>query len=370
MQNKNEFQTLISQNPYFGVTNLGGFSAVIYASYTLNGENFFFNSGTFTLFFYKEIEIPTDATNIHLYVLINNGLGEWAPVYNNNLSSAGIVELKLYGTIWDPYAAIIKDPNPTHLKVSASNNAGFITKFKVTYTFNKLNYELESRDFSSGVIRTIDIPSSATDIFVKAEYFSGAIWLPLYQKTFPKASNVQLNFWGTVMNPQFEEIVNPGSNNNQTIKKEALVICAKKPHKNKADLNDSITFAINITNLTSILAKNVVLKENLPAELEFIENSLKINGVQLHNFDFSSFTMNLGDIQMYSSLLITYKVKIVSIPKTNQIMYPSKLNFSYLNENNELKHSSSTGATISLWIGDINKPNNCCCYHSNCEPKL
>ena len=367
LQMINQFETYTTQDGYFNALNLGGFTSSLYVSYMLNEELFSFSSGIFTLFSSKEIKIPANATNIHLYALISNGLGQWTPVYNNNLLSTGIIELRLHGTIFSPYASIIRDSNPTHLKVLAKNNAGFVSRYNITYLFNGFAYTMESQSFSLGMSREIAIPSSATNISLTAEYYSGFNWIKFYDNTIPKASNIELTFTGTTTNPAYSEnISTPPSGDNGIIKKQALVIAAKKPHKNVGDITDIITFVINISNPTSTVAKDVVLKETLPNELEFIPNSLKINGVNFQNISLSSSELNLGDIQIYSSILVTYQAKIISTPSNNQIMNPSNLTFSYLNENNELKTSSSIGSVISLFVGV--DPSNPCSCNCNCQP--
>ena len=369
-QNTTQVQPYAVQDGYFGVTNLGGFVAIIYASYMLNGEQQNMNSDIFTLFLYREINIPANATDIHLYALIKDGLGQWTPVYNNNLLTSGIVQLQLYGTIWSPQASIVRDPNPTTLRVLATNNGAFVARYSMSYTFDGLVYEMESQNFPVGVSRKIDIPVSSTNILVKADFLSGTSWVNFYSNTFAKTVNIDLVFSGTIISPNCDETTStPPSSGTGVAKKQAQIISAKKTHKNTSNLGDTVTFSINISNPTSTTANSVVLTETVPAELQFIPNSLKINGINFDDVDLSSSTLNLGNIQMYSSVLVTYQVKVVSTPSTNKIMYPPNFTFSYLDESNQVQNSSSTGSVLPLFVGA--KPTNpccCCCCPCTCQP--
>ena len=198
IQQINEYETYSSNDGRFGATNLGGFTAILYATYSYNRQFFSVNSGVFSLFYYREIKIPAGATGIHLYALASNGLGQWTTVYNNNFRSTPILELKLYGTIWYPYATILSDPNKPKTKVLAKNNAAFVTKFKLLYYFDRYPYQLESKHFSTGMSREIDIPNFATDLVVEAEYFDGFFWEVFYTFFFKSPRNVDLTFTGYV----------------------------------------------------------------------------------------------------------------------------------------------------------------------------
>ena len=368
IQMTNEYESYDTMDGHFGAMNLGGFSAAIYATYKYNGQMFSFDSGMFTLFLYREIKIPAGATDVHLYALIGNGLGQWTPVYNNNFLTTPVVELKLGGTIWAPYATILADPNRSTTKVLATNTGAFVARYKIGYNVNGYSYDMESQNFSVGMSREIAIPNPATNISIVAEYFNGIYWINLYNNNISTPKNVTLTFSGTTAFPSYQEkITPPDSSQNETVKKEAKLMCAKKPHTNMSDLNHTITFAIHVANATSTPAHDVMLHENLSRELELVPHSFKINGVTLEHIDLSS-PVRLGDIQMHSSLLITYKAKVISIPGTNQIIDEPMLNFNYLDENNVLKTSSSKGVVITLNVGQ-NPNNNCCpcCCCSNCQ---
>ena len=357
----NQSELYDAQDGYFGVMNLGGFSAAIYASYKYNGEFFSFNSGLITLFLYKEIKIPAGATDIHLYALIGNGLAQWTPVYNNNFSSSGIVELKLGGTIFSPYATILTEPDKSKSKILATNNGAFITRYTLGYNFNGYIYDMESQNFSLGMSREIAIPNLATNISINAEYYTGIDWVTLYNNNISTPKNVELTFSGTTSNPSYtEKITPPLSGGNGTVTKKAILMCSKKSHKNVINLNDTVTFAIYIANPTSTPATNIMLQENLSSSLQFIPKSFKINGIAIENISSMDSPIKLSDIQMNSSILVTYKVKVISIPTINPIMDIPTLLFNYIDENNTLQNSTSTGSVIPLLVGT--KPTNPCCH--------
>ena len=365
IQKINEYESFASTDGYFRVTNLGGFTAIFYATYIYNRQFFSLNSGVFSLFYYREIKIPVGATAVHLYVLASNGLGQWTTIYNNNFISAPVVELKLWGTIWYPYATILSDSNKTKTRILATNNAAFITRYKLIYYIDRYPYTLESKNFSTGMSREIAIPNIATDLIVEVEYFEGFFWEVFYTFIFKTPRNVDLTFSGYVGAPRCTQKIGPPiSSENEIPKKEAVLICSKKPHTNISDLNDIITFAIHVVNFTLTPAHDVMLEENLSKELEFVLHSFKINGISLEHIDLSS-PVRLGDIQINSSFLVTYKVKVILIPKTNKITDEPILRFSYLDQNDVVTTSLSKGVAITLNVGQDS--NNNCYPCSNCQ---
>lgn len=217
------------------------------------------------------------------------------------------------------------------------------------------------------MFREISIPKSATNLHVKSEAFTGSNWITILNINIPKNCNAELIFTGVANNPKCDINVTLAPFEENILNKEqALVIAAKKPHLNRANLNDIITFVINISNTSLTTAKNIILKETLPSELEFLPKSFKVNGITFENITLPSSTIYLGDIQMHSSILVTYKVKIIKLPNLNKFMHPTTLMFNYLDENNSLQISSSTASVIPLLTGD-SPSNPCCCCHCNCH---
>lgn len=74
--------------------------------------------------------------------------------------------------------------------------------------------------------------------------------------------------------------------------------------------NDELTYTVSILNRGTIEATNVILKDTLPVETSFIENSVDINGVNIPGANIKS-GVNVGTIPAGHVSTVTFKVNVI-----------------------------------------------------------
>lgn len=75
-----------------------------------------------------------------------------------------------------------------------------------------------------------------------------------------------------------------------------------------ANIGDTLTYTINVTNTGNLLAKNVVFIDTIPIGTTFINGSMELNGSTVSGDP--NIGANIGDIAEGQSVTITFKVKI------------------------------------------------------------
>ncbi|MPQ45016.1 hypothetical protein [Clostridium tarantellae] len=341
--------------PYVEITNMGGFVASFFVTYTLNGKEEFKESGVFSIFFSKKIEIPFGATNIHVLVNAYNGLAQWNPIYNNNFNTPSTLKLTLHGTIWNPHYKVIKDPNPINYYVEAANNSGIIALLLVQYNFEGKRYSIITDEFSLGMIRTVNLPKDATNIYIALKPSSGKLRIAypnFYEKNLSKPINLELKFYGSLY---AETVWENGKEVTEDI--DNIIKLIKFPDKGDVYVGQPIEFSIVLTNHSKNNITDIMLwEEFIPDSAKFVENSLKVNSESIYSTSFPKSGIFLGNLNATSTSTIRYKVIFNSIPlitkldgTLNHIDYTfaeqPKITYSYIDSNNNKK-------TVTL-IGNI-----------------
>ena len=350
----NKFESYSTSSGYVEVTNMGGFISSFNVSYTLNGQYFNKESGIFSLFFSRTINIPANATNIHVLVVIANGLGQWTPVYNNNLDNPGTIRLKLYGTIFSPQADILYDSNPPKYSISVKNIAGFTTTYILSYSYNGKKYSINSGNFTLGMIRNINIPKLAKNVSVIVIAVLDSA-LPdqriIYSKNFSSALNIKLKISGTSINPKIDEQISSNSIGENSLDFNIPVVkISKTPSKTQATLGKTITFNITIFNSASSTVKMLVLSEGLPNEATFIKNSFTLNGISMNSNYLPTLGVRLDDLAVNDTIKLTYSILFNSIPYQNPVEDKPMLNYNYVDSNGKTQTTSVLGTVIPLTI--------------------
>lgn len=95
-----------------------------------------------------------------------------------------------------------------------------------------------------------------------------------------------------------------------------------------ATTGDIITYSFTINNKYDVDLKNVVLHESIPDNTEFIGSSVTINSVPYILYDPKN-GISIGTLSAKTSAVITFKVKIISLPKDGKIKNIANASYSY-----------------------------------------
>ncbi|MBN1040378.1 DUF11 domain-containing protein, partial [Clostridium botulinum] len=95
------------------------------------------------------------------------------------------------------------------------------------------------------------------------------------------------------------------------------VVITKSATPDVVKLNDVATYTVKVANLGNIAADNLILRDILPSELEFINGSLTINGAPTTESIINGITLGTLDINDVDT--ITFKAKAISIPSSGVI---------------------------------------------------
>ena len=120
-----------------------------------------------------------------------------------------------------------------------------------------------------------------------------------------------------------------GLDNTSNITKECN---NKDPH-----IGDIITFTCYIKNLGNLPCRNLVYEEDTNSYLEFVDNSLHINDISYSNNIF--YGIKISNFNPGDELNISYKLKVIDSPKSKIITPNSRINYSYLTNQN-IEHKS------------------------------
>lgn len=88
-----------------------------------------------------------------------------------------------------------------------------------------------------------------------------------------------------------------------------LSLC-KTADKEVVILGDIIFYTISIKNVGSIRANNIVIKDDLPEQLEFVKNSLQLNYNQINSITILC-GINIGSLEPEEEAIISYKAKFI-----------------------------------------------------------
>lgn len=134
------------------------------------------------------------------------------------------------------------------------------------------------------------------------------------------------------------------SNTVETNINAAILTSHKVVDKTSAFVGDFLTYNITISNIGNVTAENVIFKDNISSNVEFINNSLTINGINISENPTIS-PVNIGYIYSNSSALISFKVKIDRHNSENIISNFSVSDYIYKVSKNSTNPKSSTSVS-------------------------
>ncbi|MGL4850269.1 MAG: hypothetical protein ACRC28_15370, partial [Clostridium sp.] len=102
----------------------------------------------------------------------------------------------------------------------------------------------------------------------------------------------------------------------------------KRADLENATMGDIIIFTLTTKNSSSVVAKNVIVKDTLDPSLEFINNSVTIDGSLVLNGDIRQ-GIALGEIKPLEAKIVEFKAKVKNLPTSNPINNTGSLSYAY-----------------------------------------
>jgi len=115
---------------------------------------------------------------------------------------------------------------------------------------------------------------------------------------------------------------------------EVKVAAVKTVDKAFAEVGETLTYTVVITNSGSVAANNVVFKDTDPQGTTFVPGSFKINGTPQPGAD-PNVGINIGTIPAGGSVTVSYNVTVNSVPPSGQIKNTAAVTFEYKVDPNE-----------------------------------
>ncbi|OON42615.1 hypothetical protein BU230_19295, partial [Klebsiella pneumoniae] len=108
----------------------------------------------------------------------------------------------------------------------------------------------------------------------------------------------------------------------------ANIIAVKTTPIQYADLQTIIPYTISITNNGNIQVENIIVTDIIPANTNFIENSVIVNGNTRPN-DNPLSGIPINNILPNTTATVLFQVRVTSIPQTNPISNASTIEYEY-----------------------------------------
>lgn len=141
-----------------------------------------------------------------------------------------------------------------------------------------------------------------------------------------------------------EIIISGAKIGNNNIKKEFST--------NHLQLGDIVSVCIEVDNTGNIDCESIKIQDEINNCIEFIENSLKINGAILEGADIYN-GVCIDRLEPQKQMIVTYQLKVVNIPKPNPIIDKTILSYNYLH-NNVIKSKYVSSQKTKLYVYNPN----------------
>lgn len=126
--------------------------------------------------------------------------------------------------------------------------------------------------------------------------------------------------------------------------------------KEYADVGETLTYTITLTNKGTVPGNNVVLSDTIPNNTTFIPNSVTINGTQLTDVNPQNGIL-IGTISPNQTVITSFKVTVDTVPSPNPIVNKARLTYNYTKDpsipNGVSVYGTSNDALTTVRHGDI-----------------
>ncbi|HDR7795235.1 TPA: DUF11 domain-containing protein [Bacillus luti] len=120
-----------------------------------------------------------------------------------------------------------------------------------------------------------------------------------------------------------------------------------------AEVGDTLTYSISLTNDGNVAANNVVLSDAVANGTSFVPNSVTINGVTQPSI--TPANINVGSINANTTTTVSFQVLITSIPNPNPISNSASISYNFIVDPNASPVSANiTSTTTFTQVNDAN----------------
>ncbi|MGL4848489.1 MAG: DUF7507 domain-containing protein, partial [Clostridium sp.] len=119
-------------------------------------------------------------------------------------------------------------------------------------------------------------------------------------------------------------------------------------------IGDEIEYTLTLTNLGNVDANNAIVKDTLPSNLQFVPNSVKVNGVS--NSGNIESGINVGKIKSGASSVVSFNAKVLSIMPSSIINNVAVVGYTYIVDPNKppvSKEEQSTNGISNIRVADV-----------------
>lgn len=95
-----------------------------------------------------------------------------------------------------------------------------------------------------------------------------------------------------------------------------------------ANIDDIVTYTTSFTNLGNIAAENVVFRDTIPSNTQFLPGSVIINNLPCSSCNISN-GVSLNTVAAFATNTISFKVTVLSLPSTNPMANESFITYKY-----------------------------------------
>jgi hypothetical protein len=83
--------------------------------------------------------------------------------------------------------------------------AGYVTRFKATWTLNGQQQSRQTADLSAGFEEKFTIPAAATNVVASGEWYDGRKWKQLFTRNLPGPTFIGFTSYGTIFDPRVKD---------------------------------------------------------------------------------------------------------------------------------------------------------------------
>ncbi|MGL4450093.1 MAG: hypothetical protein ACRCTZ_02740 [Sarcina sp.] len=113
----------------------------------------------------------------------------------------------------------------------------------------------------------------------------------------------------------------------------------KEVDKAFATIGDIVTYTLTIANTGNVAANNVIVTDSIPTGTSYVVDSLAVNGVTQPGAN-PTLGYNIGSVASGGSTVVTFQVKVDTLPVPNPMLNSATINFNYVVGNTTFQASA------------------------------
>ncbi|WP_053956604.1 DUF7507 domain-containing protein [Inediibacterium massiliense] len=125
----------------------------------------------------------------------------------------------------------------------------------------------------------------------------------------------------------------------------------KSADKKVVDIGDTITYRVIITNSGTLIAQNIIFKDTIPEGTSFIQDSVKVNGIQRPGEN-PLLGVNIGDLSPGKSIVVEFEVMVDFIPCLPKLINIASVDFNFqVGSSGEIQTASAQSNEVIIDAG-------------------